>query len=81
MGATGKADDPLFQRTKPAPETKRSTVLVWQFFLLPLLIVVAALAVFLLFGAFAGSESSPSTVSSCAAVAVTALLSCSVAFD
>lgn len=59
VGRVDGAGDPIFQREQPEAQTKKSAVLVWQFFLVPLLIVLAALGVFLLFGAFAGSEDTP----------------------
>lgn len=51
--------DPIFHQAEPTAETGKSTVLLWQFFLFPLLIVVAALGIFLLFGAFAGDSETP----------------------
>ncbi|MDJ0974926.1 MAG: HEAT repeat domain-containing protein [Planctomycetota bacterium] len=59
MGSVKPAGSDLFQREEPKPKTSKSTVLVWQFFLFPLLIVVAALGVFLLFGAFAKDTDTP----------------------
>ncbi len=56
-GSSGAASqDPIFRGTE-APEraTKRSTLL-FQFFLFPLLIVVASVGVFLFFGAIGGSS-------------------------
>lgn len=53
------AGDPIFQQKEPKKDAGKSTVLLWQFFLFPLLIVVAALGIFLLFGAFAGDSDTP----------------------
>jgi HEAT repeat protein len=53
------SDDPIFRaEERPEPAAKRSTLL-FQFFLFPLLIVIASVAVFLLFGLIGGSEKSP----------------------
>ncbi len=52
-------DSDLFQKVEPRAEPQKSTLLLWQFFLLPLLIVIAAVGVFLLFGAFAGTDDGP----------------------
>jgi len=58
--AGGAAEhDVLFNREEPTKTPQKSTLLLWQFFLVPLLIVLAVLGVFLLFGAFAGGEKSP----------------------
>lgn len=59
VGSVKPAGNPLFQQEEPTPTTRKSTVLVWQFFLFPLLIVTAALGVFLLFGAFAKDSDTP----------------------
>ena len=49
----------LFQKAEKQAKPQKSTLLLWQFFLFPLLIVIAAVGVFLLFGAFAGTDDGP----------------------
>lgn len=51
--------DPLFQGDERVETSSKRATLLFQFFLFPLLIVVAALGVFLFFGAIGGSEKSP----------------------
>ena len=51
--------DPIFQKSEPVERPQKSTLLLWQFFLFPLLIVAAAVGVFVLFGAIAGAQKSP----------------------
>jgi len=55
-------DDPsgLFDRPEPVEPASPRTVLLWQYFLFPLLIVAAAVGVFLAFGLIAGDQPSPS---------------------
>lgn len=55
----GGADDPLFQGSEPVDRASRRSTLLFQFFLFPLLIVLASVGVFLFFGAIGGSEKSP----------------------
>ena len=55
----GSAQDDLFQKAEKQAKPQKSTMLLWQFFLFPLLIVIAAVGVFLLFGAFAGTDDGP----------------------
>lgn len=57
-GGVGTSD-PLFQKQEPVEHTPRRVVLLWQFFLFPLLIVGAAVGVFVFFGAIAGSGKDP----------------------
>lgn len=59
MGSVKPGGTDLFQQKEPEQKSAKSTVLLWQFFLFPLLIVVAALGVFLLFGAFAKDSDTP----------------------
>ncbi len=53
------ADDPLFQGSEPVDRASRRSTLLFQFFLFPLLIVLASVGVFLFFGAIGGAEKSP----------------------
>ena len=53
------AQQDLFQKAERKAQPQKSTLLLWQFFLFPLLIVIAAVGVFLLFGAFAGTDDGP----------------------
>lgn len=61
-GDVGRAPgepDPIFQGEEPVERAPRRTALLFQFFLFPLMIVVASVGVFLLFGAIGGSERDP----------------------
>lgn len=58
-GSPSGSDDPLFQGTEPVDRTTRRSALLFQFFLFPLLIVLASVGVFLFFGAIGGAEKSP----------------------
>lgn len=57
--ASGSGDDPIFQGSEPVDRTTRRSALLFQFFLFPLLIVLASVGVFLFFGAIGGAEKSP----------------------
>lgn len=57
--ARSNVGDPLFQRTEPQEPPPRRALLLWQYFLFPVLIVVAALGLFLLFGALGRDEATP----------------------
>ncbi len=57
--APAGADDPLFQGSEPVDRASRRSTLLFQFFLFPLLIVLASVGVFLFFGAIGGAEKSP----------------------
>jgi HEAT repeat protein len=51
--------DPIFQGEERVDRTTPRTTLLFQFFLFPLLIVIASVGVFLLFGAIGGAERNP----------------------
>ena len=51
--------DPIFQGEERVDRTTRRATLLFQFFLFPLLIVIASVGVFLLFGAIGGGERNP----------------------
>lgn len=53
------ASDPIFQGEERVDRTTRRATLLFQFFLFPLLIVIASVGVFLLFGAIGGGERNP----------------------
>jgi len=53
------AGDPIFQGDERVDRTTRRSALLFQFFLFPLLIVIASVGVFLLFGAIGGGEKRP----------------------
>ena len=57
--AKSAANDPLFQKEEPQGPAPKRALLLWQFFLFPVLIVVAALGVFLLFGLLGSDEQTP----------------------
>lgn len=59
QGAPGGGTDPIFQGEERVDRTTRRATLLFQFFLFPLLIVIASVGVFLLFGAIGGGERSP----------------------
>ncbi len=59
QGSGGDAADPIFQKEEPKRRADKSTILLWQFFLFPVLIVAAAVGVFVLFGAVSGSAATP----------------------
>jgi HEAT repeats len=52
--------DPIFHQEEPVERPVRARALVFQFFLVPLMIVLAAVGVYLFFGSLAGSRDSPS---------------------
>jgi hypothetical protein len=54
------ASDPIFQGQERVESASPKATLLFQFFLFPLLIVVASVGVFLLFGAIGGADKSPS---------------------
>ena len=59
-GGAGSAEqDPIFQKAEPQRRGERSTLLLWQFFLFPLLIVVAVVGILVLVGAFTGGTDTP----------------------
>lgn len=58
-GAAAGGADPIFQGAERTAATPRRATLLFQFFLFPLLIVVASVGVFLLFGAIGGADRSP----------------------
>ena len=51
--------DPLFQQRPVEPPAPKRALLLWQFFFFPVLIVVAALGAFLLFGMIGAEEQTP----------------------
>ena len=51
--------DPIFQAAEPAERSPKSVVLLWQFFFFPLLVVAAAVGVFVAFGAIGGGTRTP----------------------
>lgn len=53
------ASDPIFHRPEPEPPARRRTLLLWQYFLFPLLIVVVALGIFLVFGLLGRDDDTP----------------------
>lgn len=53
------ADDPLFNRPEPKPPAPKRALLLWQFFFFPVLIVVVALGIFLVFGWLGAEENTP----------------------
>lgn len=57
VGVPG-ADDPIFDGKETEAQPTRRSTLLFQFFLFPLLIVVASVGVFLFFGAIGGSQKS-----------------------
>lgn len=60
MGEPGPGGtDPIFQGEERVDRTTKRATLLFQFFLFPLLIVIASVGVFLLFGAIGGGERSP----------------------
>lgn len=59
VGRAPGGDDPIFQGEERVDRTTRRSALLFQFFLFPLLIVVASVGVFLLFGAIGGTEKEP----------------------
>jgi hypothetical protein len=59
-GSVRSEGDPIFQGEERPDRATPRTALLFQFFLFPLLVVVASVGVFLFFGAIGGSERSPS---------------------
>jgi hypothetical protein len=55
-GSRGLESDPIFQAQPPAEASARSTLLLWQFFLFPLLVVAVAVGIFVFFGMIGGSK-------------------------
>ena len=53
------AGDPLFQRPEPETPGGKRSLLLWQYFFFPVLIVVSALGLFLLFGLLGKEETTP----------------------
>ncbi len=53
------AGDPLFQRAEPSAPTSKKAALLWQYFFFPLLIVGAALGLFLGVSVIAREETNP----------------------
>ena len=51
--------DPIFHQAEPEPGGSRKTALLWQYFFFPVLIVLGALGLFLLFGLLGRSENTP----------------------
>jgi hypothetical protein len=51
----GPALDPIFQAAEPEERVSRGTALLWQYFFFPVLMVAAAVGVFVLFGAWSDS--------------------------
>jgi hypothetical protein len=58
-GAREAGLDPIFHATEPPENSPKSVTLLWQFFLFPLLVVAAAVGVFVAFGAIGGGSRSP----------------------
>ena len=58
-GDTGSVVDPIFDGEEPPERATKRATLLFQFFLFPLLIVVASVGVFLFFGTIGGSDRSP----------------------
>jgi len=57
--ATARPVDPIFQGVEQVERASPKATLLFQFFLFPLLIVIASVGVFLLFGAIGGSDRTP----------------------
>lgn len=58
-GPSVPGDGGLFDKPEPVEQASPGTVLLWQYFLFPLLIVAAAVGVFLAFGLIAGDQPGP----------------------
>lgn len=59
MDAGGAGLDPIFQRREPQAEPRKSTFLLWQYFLFPMLLVAVVVGLFFAARLLTGDDKSP----------------------